>query len=170
MFDYRRLRSIAKFGWTDRVSNVQVNDLVLGTGSENTLSHGRKVSRFICCIWRTHIYRSVFYSSVEIKRAAWRRNTWYGIVEWEHVYMKVAVLRLHGWGPKDPSVSWLVALEDITRLLMLTIVLSLPRIGMTGGCTYVRLVCILYVGYYNIFFFSRLYRSTFYNHFLYRSM
>lgn len=44
VFDYRCLRSIARIGWYDRVSNMQFRNLVLAIDPENILSQRIQLS------------------------------------------------------------------------------------------------------------------------------
>ncbi|THD28033.1 Acyl-CoA:glycerol-3-phosphate acyltransferase [Fasciola hepatica] len=54
VFDHRCLRSIARIGWNDRVSDAEVRNRVFGTNSENVLSRRIQISRLR---WLGHVLR-----------------------------------------------------------------------------------------------------------------
>ena len=123
VFDHRCLRQLAKVGWSDRVSNLEVLKCVLAGNGSDTLFRRIKLCRLR---WLCHDLRMephspttpgpVFNSADRVEEVTRTSNRWRGNVRWRMLRLVRAEWDRRVYlveGPKDNSTRWLDTLKDM---------------------------------------------------------
>jgi hypothetical protein len=122
VFDNRCLRSIARVGWQQRITNDAVRSRVFGTVDGVSVEESIKRNKLR---WLGHVLRmpnnrlpkKTLYS---LPNSEWRKPKGGQTMTWQKdlkattkTLGTIGVARLPGWGPRDPSCAWLETLQDM---------------------------------------------------------
>jgi hypothetical protein len=123
VFDHRCLRSIARIGWHERVSNAEVRRRIFGPENQaSSIGYSLRMHRFR---WLGHVLRMPAYRLPHRALFAnpatnWRKVQGGQPMTWRREMKKattklatVGRVRLPGWGPRDSQNRWLETLGDM---------------------------------------------------------
>ena len=122
VFDHRCLRQLAKVGWSDRVSNLEVRKYVLGGNGSDTLPRKIKLCRlrWLGHVLRMEPHRLPHQALFSMPQTGWKRRPGGQQMTWQREMKNATVSlsrvgssRLPGWDPKDNSTRWLDTLKDM---------------------------------------------------------
>ena len=122
VFDHRCLRSVAGFGWRQRVSHEVIRKRVFGCAAGTSIGeiiqhHRLRWLGHVLRMPKHRLPRRVLFS---VPPSDWRkprggqRMTWQkGVKEITKSLGVVGAVRLPGWGPRDPACAWLETLQEM---------------------------------------------------------
>ena len=122
VFDNRCLRTIAGFGWYEKIRNTDVHRRIFGSAANHSLGNiiRRSQLRWLGHVLRMPNHRLPKRALLSVPHPEWRksiggqRSTW--LKEIKQITKSlggVGAARLPGWGPPDPPTTWLETLGDM---------------------------------------------------------
>ena len=122
VFDNRCLRTIARVGWSQRISNEVIRKRVFGDGFDSTIKEcvQRHQLRWFGHVLRMPSNRLPNKALFALPDPTWRKlkggqpMTWQrGLKSLTRSLGSVGAVRLPGWGPRDPPSAWLASVRDM---------------------------------------------------------